>query len=60
MFSPFYCGVNLYGHLTAYLQRSSKNIWQAELNRYCNLQLVDPVELLYKFNRMDNAFGIEL
>lgn len=21
MFSPFYCGVNLYGHLTAYLYR---------------------------------------
>lgn len=37
-----------------------KKLWWAEANRYSNPPVIDPNEFLYKFNRMDNAFGVEL
>ncbi|RRO04225.1 arylsulfatase [Pectobacterium aquaticum] len=34
-----------------------KKLWWAEANRYSNPPIVEPVELLYKFNHMDDAFS---
>ncbi|MBX4769123.1 arylsulfatase [Klebsiella pneumoniae] len=36
-----------------------KKLWWAEANRHSNPPVIDPVGFLYKFNRMDNAFGVE-
>lgn len=34
-----------------------KKLWWEEANRYSNPPIVEPVELLYKFNHMDDAFS---
>lgn len=36
-----------------------KKLWWQEANRFSNPAVIDPQEFLYKFNRMDNAFGVE-
>lgn len=36
-----------------------KKLWWEEAKRYSNPAVIDPKEFLYKFNRMDNAFGVE-